>query len=359
MAFENILNPATEVEEMNFQNLLKRISAENLYKLKYGPSILHFFNPLSNSITQKKLSQEGSDILKEKVKEQSERKSEEGEGDFSIEYESTERMDDSDASDTEDGSITDSEVFDYSETSEMDFCGKSEDIQEEPLDEKRKELHDAKIARILHKVKKVIKILKISKKVDREGIIQDAEKILNQISPLKIRKHTVNQTTSVVVFFTIKKVYPEIGLDQVIESVKKTERSQTLSRSIKPNFSRNNPEILGISKLVQSLESRQRPYSQTTEGTIKSLCNTLNCPPPVEECALSLLPLSDDPSLASRHSASVAASLVLAAAKQHKLKLTLTRVSEVSGVSACTIRKAQKALLSLIKEKGLEGFSNF
>jgi len=267
---------------------------------------------------------------------------------------------------------------------EEEESNEDEEVEEDSVSRKRtihsisqspkntqEDLHKMKLERIMHKIDRVIRQLHLAKDVPPlEAILQEANLTLSTIPALKIRKRTVNQTTAVITFFALKKLKIEIPVSEVIAALKKIEKSHSLTRSAKPNYSRNNAEVLGISKLVSSLETittnssnsnnsndPQRdvsptPYShaKSTAETTKKLCQDLGLGLEIEELACRYATLSEDSSLASRHNASVAASCVLLATKDMKKKLTLTKVSEISGVSGCTIRKAQKALSALLEK---------
>ena len=142
---------------------------------------------------------------------------------------------------------------------------------------------------------------------------------------------------------------------EVIQALKAGEKSRSLSRSTKPNHSRNHADVLGISKLLTSLEHKsslvEEPHAKTCLEATRRLAQVLGCPSNVEQLACGFAMLSETSSLASRHSSSVAASCVFLAAKKLSHRLTLTKVSEASKVSACTIRKAFRALEPLTTSK--------
>lgn len=229
----------------------------------------------------------------------------------------------------------------------------------------RKSLHSQKVERILHKVWRLLREFNLPKDLDYEALRREILTTLRSMPELKIRKKTVNQSTVVVSFIILKRLaLRPVGVEEVIAALKGLEPSHSLSRSSKPNYSRNHSEVLGISKLVSSLESslEGRPSPRTEDDQAKwikacleatrTLSGSLQLGEEVGALAARLALLSDDSSLASRHLASVSASLVLVAARRLKRKVTLTRVAEVSNVSSCTIRKAVKALEELLAQKG-------
>lgn len=217
-----------------------------------------------------------------------------------------------------------------------------------------KELHRQKVERVAQKIKKLLGDLHIPEVIaGQKQLEREVASTLTSMSPQRIMKKTVNQTTATVAFFVLKKLSAPISVKQVVQTLKDGERTRSLSRSTKPNYSRNHADVLGISKLVSSLEYNpslleEQPHSKSCLEATRNLAKALNCPEDVENLACTYSALSEQSTLASRHSGSVAAGCVVLAAKTLGHKLTLTSVSSASGVSGCTIRKAMRAMEPLV-----------
>jgi len=197
----------------------------------------------------------------------------------------------------------------------------------------------------------------MSKELPAPAVVEaEVHSALSTLPEIKVMKKTVNQTTATVAYFVLRKLHvTSFSLLEVIQLLKAGEKSHSLSRSTKPNHSRNHADVLGISKLLTSLEHKssqvEEPHAKTCLEATQRLAQSLGCPANVERLACDFAMLSETSSLASRHSASVAASCVFLAAKKLSHRLTLTKVSEASKVSACTIRKAFRALEPLTANK--------
>jgi len=221
-----------------------------------------------------------------------------------------------------------------------------------------KALTEQKVDRIMFKIRRLVKELALNHRdlPSPANVVVEARKTLRTIHELKIIRKTVNQTAATVSFVILKNYGSKVTLVDVVEALKKGERLKSLSRSTKPVYSRNQADVLGISKLVTSFETHpttpfpEATHSKTCQEATVALARALGCDDDLERLAVSYSTLSEQSSMASRHKGTVAASCVLHAAKISRRKLTLVRVSEVSGVSTCTIRKSLKALESLTKD---------
>lgn len=231
----------------------------------------------------------------------------------------------------------------------------SSSFSSSPSIPKEKGLYEQKVARIVLKIRRLTKELSQAHTgIPRLALVSgEARAMIRTLPEVKIMRKTVNQSAATVAFVVLKKLGVSLPLLSVVEALKKGEKLGCLSKSTKPTYSRNQAEVLGISKMVSSLETRTSPAPEDThskvcqEATIK-LARDLHCDEALEKLAVTYCTQSEQSSMASRHKGTVAASCVLLAAKALRQRLTLAKVSEVSGVSTCTVRKSLKALEALI-----------
>jgi len=167
----------------------------------------------------------------------------------------------------------------------------------------------------------------------------------------------------------------------VVNGIKELQKSKSYSKCRKPRFSRNNPDELGIAKLTKSFEEKKERFldgpspffppllpsqSQSTtarkpkeslnapksfprlikaiQEEIDQLCESLKLKEEVKEKSRNMAEKAEDPSLASRHSSTLAAAFVLHAAGK---AVTAVALCKQASVSACSLRKALRAVQEL------------
>lgn len=205
-----------------------------------------------------------------------------------------------------------------------------------------------KMSIVRYRLKKVMKKLKIINMISSNQFDNDINEILKNIPPIKIRKYTANEITTIIIYLIIKQKNYDITLNTLIETVKECVKSKSFSKSVKSLSNKNN--ILCTKNIIKYVESTKEENIETVEDLAKKYCTEFNYPEEIINNVLDLIKLAEKSMSNSIRKATIAASSVYIIVNKNYGGLTLSQISKASGVTPEPIRKAIKILSKLVEQ---------